>query len=228
MPRASKRVATLAVLAIAAGGLAACSSTSSSTGSTTAPTAADQQPETTVRRDAQHRRRQRPGPHRHGAGVLHPRLRARARVHQAAGELPDRCRPRPPRAPPGRPTPRRSPTPRPRSRPPPTAGSPAAARSTPSTSSRASTGTPRRPARSPSEDFLREFKAFFNPVSPVGNPGYYTSTIKGLRRTTTTETAYFANAKTHAPTAANIAAFQNSHTIAGHLDRRTRRRSSSR
>src|SRR3984957_5154982 len=39
MPRASKRVATLAVLAIAAGGLAACSS-SSSTGSTTAPTAA--------------------------------------------------------------------------------------------------------------------------------------------------------------------------------------------
>ena len=39
MPRASKRVATLAVLAIAAGGLAACSS-SSSTGSTTAPTSA--------------------------------------------------------------------------------------------------------------------------------------------------------------------------------------------
>ena len=40
MPRASKRVATLAVLAIAAGGLAACSSTSSNTGSSAAPTAA--------------------------------------------------------------------------------------------------------------------------------------------------------------------------------------------
>src|SRR6204780_1336528 len=40
MPRASKRVATLAVLAIAAGGLAACSSTSSNTGSSTAPTSA--------------------------------------------------------------------------------------------------------------------------------------------------------------------------------------------
>ncbi len=66
-----------------------------------------------------------------------------------------------------------------------------------------------------SQDFLREFKAFFNPVSPVGNPGYYTSTIKGLAAYDTAETAYFANAKTHPPTAANIAAFQNSHTIAG-------------
>ena len=40
MPRASKRVATLAVLAIAAGGLAACSSSSSNTGATSAPTSA--------------------------------------------------------------------------------------------------------------------------------------------------------------------------------------------
>jgi peptide/nickel transport system substrate-binding protein len=66
-----------------------------------------------------------------------------------------------------------------------------------------------------SQDFLREFKAFFNPVSPVGNPVYYTSTIKGFAAYDTAETAYFANAKAHPPTAANIAAFQNSHSIAG-------------
>jgi peptide/nickel transport system substrate-binding protein len=65
-----------------------------------------------------------------------------------------------------------------------------------------------------SQDFLREFKAFFNPVSPVGNPVYYTSTIKGMQAYDTAETAYFAS-KSHAPTAANIAAFQNSHSIAG-------------
>src|ERR1700722_13973920 len=66
-----------------------------------------------------------------------------------------------------------------------------------------------------SKDFLREFKAFFNPVSPVGNAVYYTSTIKGMQAYDNEETAYFANPKVHAPTAANIAAFQNSHTIAG-------------
>jgi peptide/nickel transport system substrate-binding protein len=65
-----------------------------------------------------------------------------------------------------------------------------------------------------SQDFLREFKAFFNPVSPVGNPVYYTSTIKGMQAYDNAETAYFAS-KSHAPTAANIAAFQNSHSIAG-------------
>src|ERR1700722_14337404 len=65
-----------------------------------------------------------------------------------------------------------------------------------------------------SEDFLREFKAFFNPVSPVGKPVYYTSTIKGMQAYDTAEPAYFAG-KSHAPTAANIAAFQNSHSIAG-------------
>jgi peptide/nickel transport system substrate-binding protein len=64
-------------------------------------------------------------------------------------------------------------------------------------------------------DFIREFKAFFNPVSPVGNAGYYTSTIKGLQAYDNEETAFFANAKKEPPTAANIAAFQNSHNIAG-------------
>ncbi len=64
-------------------------------------------------------------------------------------------------------------------------------------------------------DFIREFKAFCNPVSPVGNPLYYQSTIAGLTQYCTAETNYFANAKAHPPTAANIAAFQNSHTISG-------------
>ena len=65
------------------------------------------------------------------------------------------------------------------------------------------------------DDFVREFKAFFNPVSPVGNPGYYESTIAGLTAYSNAEAAFFANAKKEPPTAANIAAFQNSHTIAG-------------
>ena len=65
------------------------------------------------------------------------------------------------------------------------------------------------------DDFIREFKAFFNPVSPVGNPGYYESTIQGMTAYANAETAFFANAKKEPPTAANIAKFQNSHTIAG-------------
>ena len=65
------------------------------------------------------------------------------------------------------------------------------------------------------DDFIREFKAFFNPVSPVGNADYYTSTIAGLQQYDNEETAYFANAKAHPPTAANIANFQNTHTISG-------------
>jgi peptide/nickel transport system substrate-binding protein len=63
------------------------------------------------------------------------------------------------------------------------------------------------------QDFVREFKAFFNPISPVGNAVYYTSTIKGMQAYDTAETNYFANIKN--PTAAQIANFQNTHTIAG-------------
>jgi peptide/nickel transport system substrate-binding protein len=66
-----------------------------------------------------------------------------------------------------------------------------------------------------SQDFLREFKAFCNPVSPVGNQAYYTSTIAGMATYCSAETAYFANAKKHPPTAANIAGFQNSNNITG-------------
>jgi len=66
-----------------------------------------------------------------------------------------------------------------------------------------------------SQDFLREFKAFCNPVSPVGNETYYISTILGMNAYCNSEASYFANAKVHAPTAANIARFQNSGSIAG-------------
>ncbi len=66
-----------------------------------------------------------------------------------------------------------------------------------------------------SQDFLREYKAFFNPISPVGNPVYYESTIAGLTAYANAETAYFANATAHPPTAANITNFQNTHNISG-------------
>jgi peptide/nickel transport system substrate-binding protein len=65
-----------------------------------------------------------------------------------------------------------------------------------------------------SQDFLREFKAFFNPVQPVGAPEYFTSTIAGLQAYDNAETAYFAN-KANAPTAQNITNFQNTHSIPG-------------
>jgi peptide/nickel transport system substrate-binding protein len=64
-------------------------------------------------------------------------------------------------------------------------------------------------------DFVREFKAFFNPVSPVGAPVYYTSTIAGFNAYSNQEAAFFQNAKKEPPTAANIAKFQNTHDISG-------------
>ncbi len=70
------------------------------------------------------------------------------------------------------------------------------------------------PRQVTSQDFLREFKAFFNPVSPVGNPVYYESTIAGLTAYANAETAYF-TVKSNTPTAANIANFQNTHNISG-------------
>jgi peptide/nickel transport system substrate-binding protein len=67
------------------------------------------------------------------------------------------------------------------------------------------------------DDFIREFKAFCNPAPGgfVGNVTYYASTIVGLNSYCNAEQAYFANAKTHPGTAANIAAFQNSNNITG-------------
>ena len=67
------------------------------------------------------------------------------------------------------------------------------------------------------DDFIREFKTFCNPApgGSVGNPGYYTATIKGLLAYCNAENAFFANPKKHAITAANIAGFQHSHDIPG-------------
>jgi peptide/nickel transport system substrate-binding protein len=73
------------------------------------------------------------------------------------------------------------------------------------------TSPPRQVA---STDFVREFKAFCNPVSPVGNPVYYQSAIAGFTTYCNAEAAYFSN-KANAPTATNIANYQNSHTISG-------------
>jgi peptide/nickel transport system substrate-binding protein len=70
------------------------------------------------------------------------------------------------------------------------------------------------PRQVTADDFIREYKAFCNPISPVGNPLYYESTIAGLTSYCNAETAYFAS-KSHPATAANIAAFQNSHAISG-------------
>jgi ABC-type transport system substrate-binding protein len=59
-------------------------------------------------------------------------------------------------------------------------------------------------------DFVREFKMLCNPASPVGAPGYYTSTILGMQ-------AYcdgFAKVK---PTVAAINGYVNAHQLAGVL-----------
>src|SRR6266704_1720583 len=65
-------------------------------------------------------------------------------------------------------------------------------------------------------DFVREFKAFCNPVAPVGNLPYYSQTVAGLQSYCNKETAFFANIKN--PTAAQIAKFQNTHDISGSVD----------
>jgi len=70
------------------------------------------------------------------------------------------------------------------------------------------------PARAvTSQDFLREFKAMCNPVVGVGNPLYYTPVIKGMSQYCDQYAAAFAKNKN--PTAAQLAAFQNSHSISG-------------
>jgi ABC-type transport system substrate-binding protein len=66
------------------------------------------------------------------------------------------------------------------------------------------------PARQVSAaDFVREFKMLCNPVSPVGAPGYFTSTIVGMK-------AYCDGfAKVKQPTVANISAYVAAHKLAG-------------
>lgn len=57
-------------------------------------------------------------------------------------------------------------------------------------------------------DFVREFKVLCNPASPTGAPGYYTSTIVGMKA----YCAGFAKVKGTAPA---IAAYVNGHALAG-------------
>jgi peptide/nickel transport system substrate-binding protein len=71
------------------------------------------------------------------------------------------------------------------------------------------------PARAvTAQDFIREFKAFANPVSPVGNSLYFTATIAGMLQYFNAETKFFAD-KANKPTAQNIANYQNTHSISG-------------
>jgi peptide/nickel transport system substrate-binding protein len=64
-------------------------------------------------------------------------------------------------------------------------------------------------------DFVREYKAFCNPVSPVGNELYYNTTIAGFSSYCNAETAHFSGKGAPKPTAASIAAWQNTHSITG-------------
>jgi peptide/nickel transport system substrate-binding protein len=72
------------------------------------------------------------------------------------------------------------------------------------------------PRQVTADDFIRQFKAYCNPAPGgfVGNPLYSESTIVGMLSYCNAEQAYFAK-KSNAPTAVNIANFQNTHTIQG-------------
>jgi peptide/nickel transport system substrate-binding protein len=73
--------------------------------------------------------------------------------------------------------------------------------------------TPPRPVVA--DDFIREYKTFCNPVLPVGNLLYFEATIAGFTSYCNAEANYFGAKNAPKPTAAAIAAFQNSHTISG-------------
>ena len=77
-----------------------------------------------------------------------------------------------------------------------------------------------------SQDFLREFKAFCNPVSPVGNPTYFDAAIVGMTSYCNAETAYFAKQVERADRGEHRELPELATTSAG-SPRRTRRRSSS-
>jgi peptide/nickel transport system substrate-binding protein len=65
-------------------------------------------------------------------------------------------------------------------------------------------------------DFIREFQAFCNPGQyPVGNQSYFTSTIAGFSAYCTAESGHFTGHGAAAVTAAAMAAWQNTHSIAG-------------
>jgi peptide/nickel transport system substrate-binding protein len=71
------------------------------------------------------------------------------------------------------------------------------------------------PRQVTADDFIRQYKAFCNPVSPVGNIGYFTSTISGLSSYCNAENAHFGAKNAPKATPAAIAAWQNGHTISG-------------
>ena len=64
-------------------------------------------------------------------------------------------------------------------------------------------------------DFIREYKAFCNPVQPVGNVSYFDGTIAGFTSYCNAETAHFSAKNAPKATASAIAAYQNSHNISG-------------
>ena len=65
-------------------------------------------------------------------------------------------------------------------------------------------------------DFVREFKAFCNPGQyPVGNSAYFISAIAGFGRYCSAESSHFSGQASAAVTASAVAAWQDSHSIAG-------------
>ena len=217
-----KRFAGLAAAVLAAGALAACSSSSTSSPAAGSSSCGDPR----VRRDAAHRRRLGPRPPRHRALVLHDGLPAHACLHPAAPELSDLAvyQHLRPELDEGRHADRGH------------GDRGAEHRQRRDHQRREDLHVPHQAGRGLEHQpaapghvrgrFLREFKAFFNPVSPVGNPVYYESTIAGLTAYANAETAYFAN-KSHAPTAANITT-SRTRTTSRASRRRTRRRCRSR
>ena len=82
------------------------------------------------------------------------------------------------------------------------------------------------PRQVTSQDFLREFKAFFNPVSPVGNPVYYEARSPGSPRTPTPRPPTSRSSQTRRPR--RTSPTSRTRTASPASRRRTRRRSSSR
>jgi peptide/nickel transport system substrate-binding protein len=71
------------------------------------------------------------------------------------------------------------------------------------------------PRQVTADDFIREFKAFCNPTFPVGNVTYFNSAIAGFSSYCSAEDAHFLAKNAPKATAADVAAWQNTHTISG-------------
>ena len=64
------------------------------------------------------------------------------------------------------------------------------------------------PRQVTADDFVREFKLICNPASPTGAPGYYTSTVLGMK-------SYCSGFSKVKPTVPTIAKYVNTHRLAG-------------